>query len=258
LIPDSHAHLDLIEEETGTVVASAIKAGVSPIITIGIDIPSSIAAVRLAGAYDSVYCSVGIHPNDTEGIVPADFDRLEELALSSKRVVAIGETGLDYYRDRSPAFAQKQAFRAQAALARRLGKPLAIHDREAHDDALELLAAEVHGEVPVIMHCFSGGRQVLDECVRRGYYFAFAGPVTFKNSDVTREMASLVPADRILAETDAPFLSPDPFRGKPNLPERVTLVAKAIAGARGISFEEMETLLADNTARVFGVPVEGV
>jgi len=162
LIPDSHAHLDLIEEETGTVVASALKAGVSPIITIAIDIASSIGAIRLAGAYDSVYCSVGIHPNDTEGVLPEDFDRLEELALSSRRVVAIGETGLDYYRDRSPAAAQKQAFRAQAALAKRLGKPLVIHDREAHDDTLELLAAEVHGEVPVIMHCFSGGREVLD------------------------------------------------------------------------------------------------
>ena len=132
-----------------------------------------------------------------------------------------------------------------------------IHDREAHDDTLELLAAEVHGEVPVIMHCFSGGREVLDECVRRGYYFAFAGPVTFKNSQTTREMASLVPADRILAETDSPFLSPDPVRGKPNLPERVTLVAGAIAAARGVSFEEMEGLLSENTARAFGVPVEG-
>jgi len=256
LIPDSHAHLDLIEEEAGTVVASAGKAGVYPIITVGIDIASSIAAVRLAGEYDAVYATVGIHPNDTAGVTAEDFDRLEELALSSKRVVAIGETGLDYYRDRSPAEAQKKAFRAQAAIAARLDKPLVIHDRQAHEDVLELLAEGVQGEVPVVMHCFSGGREVLDECVRRGYYFAFAGPVTFKNGQATREMASLVPADRILAETDAPFLSPEPFRGKPNLPERAALVARAMAGARGVSLEEMGRQLAANTARVFGVAVE--
>lgn len=256
MIPDSHAHLDLIEKEAGTVVASACKAGVYPIITIGIDIPSSLAAIRLAGAYDGVYASVGIHPNETGGVVGEDFDRLEELALSSQRVVAIGETGLDYYRDRSPAEAQKQAFRAQAGIARRLDKPLVIHDRQAHDDVLELLSEGVQGDVPVVMHCFSGGLEVFDECVRRDYYFAFAGPLTFKNAQATREIASLVPADRILAETDAPFLSPEPFRGKPNLPERVALVARAMAGARGVSLEEMERVLAENTARVFGVAVE--
>jgi TatD DNase family protein len=255
LIPDSHAHLDLIEENEGIVVEQALKAGVAPIITIGIDVPSSIAAISSAHRHDCVYATVGIHPNDCAGALGEDFDRLEELALDG-RVVAIGETGLDYYRDRSPAEAQKAAFRAQAGIAKRLGKALVVHDREAHADALELLASQVSGEVPVVMHCFSGGRDELDECVRRGYYFSFAGPVTFKNSQRTREMAALVPAGRLLCETDSPFLSPEPFRGRANFPERVRLVAEALAAARGLALEELEALLADNTARAFGVHVE--
>lgn len=257
MIPDSHAHLDMIEEDTGKVVASARAAGVSPVITIGITVPSSLDAMAAARAHEHVYAAIGIHPNDTEGITPDQMDLLEEIANSSDRVVAIGETGLDYYRERASADAQKTFFREHVRLARRLGKPVIVHDREAHDDALALLAEEVAGEVPVIMHCFSGDRTVLDECVRRGYYFSFAGPVTFKNNDAAREMASLVPADRILCETDSPFLSPEPFRGKPNTPERVALVAKSIAGARGVSLEEMESLLSANTSRAFGIPAEG-
>lgn len=254
MIPDSHAHLDMIEENAGTVIERARAAGVSPIITVGINIPSTIEAIRTAVEYDAVYATAGIHPNDTEGVMAEDFDRLEELALD-EHVVAIGETGLDYYRDRSPAALQKQGFRAQAGIARRLGKALVVHDREAHDDALELLAAEVEGEVPVVMHCFSGGREVLDECVRRGYYFSFAGPVSFKNNQATRDIAALVPADRLLCETDSPFLSPEPFRGKANYPERVRLVAEALARARGIEIGELEETVAENARRAFGVEV---
>ncbi|MHB8897059.1 MAG: TatD family hydrolase [Candidatus Geothermincolia bacterium] len=257
MIPDSHAHLDMIEQDTGAVVASAREAGVHPIITIGITISSSLEAIDAASKYDGVYASAGIHPNDTAEVSPADFERLEEIASSSERVVAIGETGLDYYRERASAEAQKSAFRAQVGIARRLGKPLIVHDREAHDDALALLAEEARGEVPVIMHCFSGGRDVLDECLRRGYYFSFAGPITFKKSDAAREMARLVPGDRLLCETDSPFLSPEPFRGKPNVPARVVHVASTLAAARGVSFEEMEAALAENTARAFGIPWEG-
>ena len=256
MIPDSHAHLDLIEQDTGQVVASARAAGVSPIITIGINIRSSLEAVKAAATFAGVFAAVGIHPNDTgeEGLEA--LDRLEELARSSGGVVAIGETGLDYYRDRSPAGVQKEAFRGHVRLAKRLSMPVIVHDREAHDDALALLAEETAGEVPVLMHCFSGDRPVLDECLKRGYYFSFAGPVTFKNSQKTRDMAALVPPDRLLSETDAPFLSPEPFRGRPNVPERVRYVAEALAVAQGMPLEEMEDLLAANVARVFGIPVE--
>ena len=256
MIPDSHAHLDLIEEDTGNVVASALAAGVAPIITIGITIPSSLDAIRAAETYDGVYAAIGVHPNDSAGVDGSVFDHLREMASSSARVVAIGETGLDYYRDRSPADAQKKAFREHARLARDLGKPLVVHDREAHDDVLELLASEIAGEVPVVMHCFSGNKEVLAECVKRGYCFSFAGPVTFKKNDAAREIASLVPAESILCETDSPFLSPEPFRGKSNLPERVRFVAEALAGARGVPPEEMERTLASNTSRIFGIPVE--
>ncbi len=257
MIPDSHAHLDMIEEDNGDILASAREAGVGPVITVGITIESSAEAVRAAMTHDGLFASVGIHPNDTAGMPAGDMERLAEIAASSDRVVAIGETGLDYYRDRASPRDQKQAFREHVRLARRLGKPVVVHDREAHPDTLELLAAEVSGEVPVIMHCFSGDRAVLDECARRGYYISFAGPVTFKNGAAAREAASLVPADRLLCETDSPFLSPEPFRGKPNLPERVIHVAGALAAARGTALEEIEALLARNTSRAFGIPVEG-
>jgi TatD DNase family protein len=170
-------------------------------------------------------------------------------------VVAVGETGLDYYRNRSPGEKQAWAMREHARLARRLGKALIIHDRQAHRDALDLLADEDAGEPPVIMHCFSGDEEVLAECVKRGYYISFAGPLTFKKSDETRRLAALAPEDRLLVETDSPFLSPEPFRGKPNFPERVRLVAQTMAGARSIPLEEMERILAENTSRAFGVPV---
>lgn len=256
MIPDSHAHLDLIEEDMASVLAQAREAGVSPIITIGITIPSSMDALIAAVENDVVYATVGIHPNDTEAMVADDMDRLEEIAASHEKVVAIGETGLDYYRERASASVQKEVFKGHARLAKKLAKPLIVHDREAHSDALELLAGEIGGEVPVIMHCFSGDRTVLDECVRRGYYISFAGPVTFKKADRAREMASLVPADRLLCETDSPFLSPEPYRGKPNVPARVVHVAQALADARGVPADEMAEALAANTAAAFGIPLE--
>jgi TatD DNase family protein len=256
LIPDSHAHLDLIEEDTSVVVSGALEAGVSPLITIGITISSSLEAVRASETFEHVYAAVGIHPNDCEGATADDFDRLAEIA-SSPRVMAIGETGLDYYRDRASAASQKAAFREHIELARRLGKPVVVHDRQAHSDALELLATVARDDVAVIMHCFSGDRGVLDECVGRGYYFSFAGPVTFKKNDAARELSALVPFDRLLCETDAPFLSPEPYRGKPNVPARVVHVAAALATARGMPLEEMASALAENTCRVFGIDPEG-
>ena len=254
MIPDSHAHLDLIEADSASVIAEARETGVSPIITVGTSVPSSLAAVVAAVENEHVYAAVGVHPNDTSAASGDDMDRLAEIAASSEKVVAIGETGLDFYRERSPVEVQKEAFRAHARLAIRLGKPVVVHDREAHSETLELLAEELDGEVPVVMHCFSGGRAVLDECVRRGYYLSFAGPVTFKNAALAREMAALVPVDRLLCETDAPFLSPEPHRGKPNVPARVVLVARALAAARGMPGSEMDGQLAANTARAFDLP----
>ena len=257
MIPDSHSHLDLIEEDTGALVASAREAGVSPIITIGITISSSVEALKAATAHKGVYASVGIHPNDTEELAGDELDRLAELATSSDRVVAIGETGLDYYRERASGRRQQDAFRAQIRLAKRIGKPVIVHDREAHEDALRVLAEEAGGEVPVILHCFAGGREVLEECVKRGYYISFAGPITFKKSEAARELSRLVPDDRLLCETDSPFLSPEPFRGRPNVPARVVYVAATLAQARSITPEEMEAMLARNASAAFGIRLEG-
>lgn len=255
MIPDSHTHLDMIERDTAEVVATARAAGVSPIVTIGITLSSSEEAVRHASTFHGVFAAAGIHPNDSAGATPEEFERLEAVARSSDRVVAIGETGLDYYRDRTPADRQKWAFKEHVKLAVKLGKALIVHDRQAHGDVLELLGSQQDLDVPVILHCFSGDEGVLAECVRRGYYVSWAGPLTFKNNHEARRLASLVPGDRLLVETDAPFLSPEPFRGKPNAPERVRLVAEALAGSRSVSLEEMECTLMENTARAFGIDI---
>lgn len=257
MIPDSHAHLDLIEEDTQEVLSAARSAGVSPVITIGITIDSSVEAVRAASSHEGVFAAVGIHPNDTARATPGEFERLEEIARSSDRVVAVGETGLDYYRDRSPADRQEWALRQHVRLARALGKALIVHDRQAHRDVMDVLDDEGAGTPPVIMHCFSGDEGLLDECLSRGYYISFAGPVTFKKNDEARRLAASVPSDRLLVETDSPFLSPEPFRGKPNRPERVRLVAEVVARVRGVPLEEFECVLAENTARAFGIDLTG-
>ena len=254
MVPDYHAHLDLIELEPGVAVRRARDAGVSPVITIGITLDSSREAVRIAESIPGVFAAVGIHPNDSAGAGPDAFEELAAVAASSDRVVAIGETGLDYYRDRAPAGGQLAAFRYHATLARSLGKALIVHDRQAHDDALELLSSEMRGaDVPVVMHCFSGDASVLEECARRGYYISFAGPVTFKKADAARDAAARTPLDRLLAETDSPFLSPEPFRGKPNLPERARFVADELARLHGKEPAEMDLILTANAEAAFGL-----
>lgn len=258
MIPDSHAHLDLIDLDPREVVSHARSGGVSPVITIGITLESSRIAAALAESLEGVYASVGVHPNDSSSAGDADLAGLEEIAHSSRRVVAVGETGLDYYRDRVPAVVQKESFRRHIELARRLGKALIVHDREAHADVLDILAGEETGDIPVVMHCFSGDEAVLAECIRRGYYMSFAGPVTFRKADAARRAAAAAPLDRLLAETDSPFLSPEPFRGKPNLPERVRLVAEELARVRSLEMEEMERILTENTRRAFGLDGRGV
>lgn len=256
MIPDSHAHLDLIELSTEMVLSEAREAGVSPIVTIGINLASSRRALEIAASHAGVYASVGIHPNDACGSEP-DLGELAGLASAEPAVVAIGETGLDYYRKGSPREVQERSFREQIRLAKALGKSLVVHSREAHRDTLTVLDEEKPIEINVIMHCFSGDREYLDECVKRGFYVSFAGPLTFKNAHGARSMAALAPADRLLVETDSPFLSPEPFRGKPNFPSRVRLIAEAMARARDLSIEDMEATLSDNMARAFGLEGRG-
>ena len=246
---DSHAHLDMIERPTTEVVADAEQAGVHRVLTIGIDGSSCRVALQLAEDFPQVRVAIGRHPNAATGF--DDADRAELAALAAHHdCAAIGETGLDYYREGAPKPDQARAFTAQLELARELDKPVVIHTRAAEDDTLDLLATHADG-LRVILHCFSmPGR--LDECLARGYWISFAGNVTFPKAPELREAAARVPADRLLVETDSPFLAPQPVRGKPNEPRHVVATARVVAEARGVDFATVEADVERNAAALFG------
>jgi TatD DNase family protein len=240
---DTHCHLEMCDD------GDARGHGLTRVATVGIDEGAITRALELADAHDEVFAIVGRHPNSAEGFQPSDLDPIERAARHPK-VVAVGETGLDYYRDYAPHDDQQRAFEAQIELARELGKPLVIHVRAAEDDALRTLADRAAG-VTVIMHCFSAVER-LDECVERGYLCSFAGNVTYPKATGLQDAATRVPDDLLLVETDAPFLSPQPVRGKPNAPANVVHTARRVAELRGVSYEELEQLVERNAARVFG------
>jgi TatD DNase family protein len=246
---DSHCHLEMIEDADGA-VAEARAGGVRQLVTIGIDLETSRKAVELASSLDGVYATVGLHPHDADRLDDAMLDEFDRLA-ALPRVVAVGEAGLDFYRDLSPRDAQRLAFSAQIQLARRRGLPLVVHVRDAGDEAMAQLAAEA-GDLTVVMHCFSLPEYV-DECNERGYYASFAGNVTFKNATGLREAAARVCADRLLVETDAPFLAPVPNRGSSNVPAWVALTAAQVAEVRGVGLAELAELTTGNARRVFGL-----
>jgi TatD DNase family protein len=246
---DSHAHLDMIERPTTEVVADAEAAGVRRVLTIGIDGNSCRAALQLAQDFPQVRVAVGRHPNAATGFDDADGAELAALAAHD-HCVAIGETGLDYYREGAPKPDQARAFTAQLDLARQVDKPVVIHTRAAEDDTLGVLVAHAQG-LRVVMHCFSMPAR-LDECVERGYWISFAGNVTYPKAPELREAAARVPANRLLVETDSPFLAPQPVRGKPNEPRHVVATARVVAEARGVAFEELEAAVERNAAALFG------
>ena len=246
---DSHAHLDMIERPTTEVVADAEQAGVHRVLTIGIDGSSCRAALQLAEDFPQVRVAIGRHPNAAAGF--DDADRAELAALAAHHdCAAIGETGLDYSREGAPKPDQARAFTAQLELARELDKPVVIHTRAAEDDTLDLLATHADG-LRVILHCFSMPDR-LDECLARGYWISFAGNVTFPKAPELREAAARVPPDRLLVETDSPFLAPQPVRGKPNEPRHVVATARVVAEARGVPFATVEADVERNAAALFG------
>jgi TatD DNase family protein len=246
---DSHAHLDMIERPTTEVVADAEQAGVHRVLTIGIDGSSCRVALQLAEDFPQVRVAVGRHPNAATGF--DDADRAELAALAAHHdCAAIGETGLDYHREGAPKPDQARAFTAQLEVARELDKPVVIHTRAAEDDTLDLLATHADG-LRVILHCFSMPDR-LDECLARGYWISFAGNVTFPKAPELREAAARVPADRLLVETDSPFLAPQPVRGKPNEPRHVVATARVVAEARGVDFATVEADVERNAAALFG------
>ena len=250
---DSHCHLEMIAD-TAVAVAEARAVGVGQIVTIGIDLSTSKQAIGLAAGTPGVYATVGLHPHEAHLLDDAYLAELEELA-ARPRVVAIGEAGLDFYRDLSPREDQRRAFSAQIELARRTGLPLVVHVREAGEEAMAQLAAEAE-DLTVVMHCFSLPEYV-DECNERGYYASFAGNVTYKNAADLREAAARIRSDRLLVETDAPFLTPVPNRGSSNVPAWVALTAALVAEVRGESANELAALTTANARRVFGLAEAG-
>jgi TatD DNase family protein len=247
---DSHTHLHLCEEPTSQLVAEAEAAGVTRMLTVGIDGASCRDALAAADEFPQVYAAIGRHPNAAEGFDDADLAELRALAAHA-RCAAIGETGLDFYRDSAPPRAdQQRAFAAQIEVARETGKPLVIHTRAAERETLDQLASEAGG-VSVVMHCFSMPEQ-LEECVRRGYAISFAGNVTYKSAAALADAARRVPEEALLVETDAPYLTPQAVRKERNRPALVTHTAAFIAALRGVEIEQLDAVLTSNAARVFG------
>jgi TatD DNase family protein len=247
---DSHTHLHLCQAPVAELIADAQSAGVMRMVTVGTDADSCRQALQAAETFPQVYAAVGRHPNSATGFGDADLDELRALA-SHDRCVAIGETGLDYYRAGATPDDQKHAFRAHIELARATGKPLVIHTRDADDDTLQMLDAHA-GDLRVMLHCFSMGSRV-QECLEHpDWWLSFAGNSTYpRNADLMLAAVS-TPASRLLVETDAPYLSPQPRRGRPNVPANVALTAQAIAVQRRVAYAELERAVDDAAAAVFG------
>jgi TatD DNase family protein len=255
-VVDTHAHLSLCEPDEDELIAAADEAGVRRILTVGLGEDSNPGAVRSAESSDAVFAAVGRHPNGASGFDQAAAEKLEELALRPE-VVAIGETGLDFYRDRAEPDDQRRAFSAQIAVARSADKPIVIHlrDRDGSEDAVAEAFATLDGEgdgVPVVLHCFSAGPAWAERAAERGWYCSFAGNLTYPKAESTREAAALVPDDRLLVETDSPFLAPQPMRGKPNQPANVVTTAERLAEVRGVPYGDLDVTVEANAARVFG------
>lgn len=249
---DTHAHLDdaRFDEDRDRVIENLRAEGISLVVNIGADMESSAASVALAEKYDFIYASVGVHPDETGKLTEADMDTLAEYAKREK-VVAIGEIGLDYHNMGAPKDVQKRWFERQLCLAQELGMPYIIHDRDAHADVLEIL--KKYGYFNGVMHCYSGSAEMVREVVGLGMMISFAGPVTFKNAQKTKEAAKAVPLERLMVETDCPYLSPEPHRGKRNDSSRVRYVAEEIARLKEMELEELARITMENGKRFFGI-----
>lgn len=255
---DTHTHVnaDQFEGEEDAVLARAKEAGVSKMLVVGFDTKTIKRAMKLVETYDFLYAAVGWHPVDAIDMTHDDLRWIEELA-SHPKVVAIGETGLDYYWDKSPKDVQKEVFKQQIQLAKKVKLPLIIHNREATDDVIEILEREGAAEIGGVMHCFSGTLEQAKKCIDLKFYISFAGPVTFKNAKALQEVAREVPLERMLIETDCPYLAPHPFRGKRNEPAYVKYVAQQIAQLKNKNFEEIATITYENANRLFRISEEG-
>jgi TatD DNase family protein len=256
---DSHCHIDGPEYDADRdeVIARAREAGVKAMLNVGTGDPHSGAferAVELAETYDGIYAAIGVHPHDAKLFDEAAEARLIELARRSNEVVAWGEIGLDYHYDYSPRDVQREVFRRQLRLARELSLPVVIHSRESGEDTIAILREELSGyERAGVLHCFGGSLAMAQSAIELGFFISFAGNVTFKKADALREVAAQIPLDRLLIETDCPYLTPVPFRGRRNEPARVVETARFLAELRGVDLEEFGDLTTNNFSRLFNL-----
>ena len=260
---DTHAHLDFgkFDGDRQDVIERARAAGVAAIVNVGTDLTSSRRAVALAEEYDCIYAAVGMHPHDARKLDGAALAEMRDLSRHAK-VVAVGEMGLDFYRDLSPRDVQRRAFQAQLAWAAKLGKPVVIHDRDAHDEIMDILAgwAASAADGPLtgrlgVLHTFSGNLAMAERAIDLGFYISIAGPVTYRNARQLPDIVRALPLDRLLVETDCPFLAPHPYRGKRNEPAYVQLVAERIAELRGLCPEDLAEATTANAQRLFQLEV---
>lgn len=254
MLTDTHAHLyfDRFDDDRGEVIQRAYEADVKRIINIAIDIETSQECIQLAETHDGLYATVGIHPNDATKLNGSVLADLRELSQHQK-VVAIGEIGLDFYRDRTPPEVQERAFRQQIALAKEVALPIVIHNREAGREILDVLKSEglqgLHGGV---FHCFSESRSIAEEILQAGFHISFTGNLTFKKSHLP-DVAEMVPIERLLLETDCPFLSPEPKRGRRNEPAHVVYIAQKLAEIKNIDVNELAEITTENAIRLFNL-----
>ena len=252
---DTHAHLndEKFNEDREEVIARAQENGISYICNIGYNRETIQSSLELARRYDFIYTAIGWHPQDAITMTDEDLAWIEKQATEEKKVVAIGEIGLDYYWDTSPKDVQHDVFRKQIRLAKKLKLPIIIHDREAHQDIIDILKEEKAEEVGGIMHCFSGSPEMAEQCIKMNFYISLGGPVTFKNAKKPKEVAEAVPLDRLLIETDCPYLTPEPYRGKRNESGYVRYVAEKIAEIKNISIVEMAQITTENAKKIFQI-----
>ena len=259
---DSHAHIDGPEYDADRdeVIARARDAGVNAILNVGTGDPHSGAferAIELAEKHEAIYASLGVHPHDARLFDDRAEERIRRLVQQSKRVIAWGEIGLDYHYDNSPREVQREVFRRQLRLAREVNLPVIIHSREADDDTISILREELAGHDRAgVLHCFGGSLAMAQSAIEFGFLISFAGVVTFKNAEALREVARQVPLDRLLIETDCPYLTPVPFRGRRNEPAHVVEVARCLAGLRGKEVEEIGRVTTANFAKLFQVELK--
>ncbi|MGM0867851.1 MAG: TatD family hydrolase [Bacillota bacterium] len=251
---DTHVHLndEQFDEDLEEVISRAREAGVEKMVVVGFDRPTINRAMELIEQYEFLYASIGWHPVDAIDMKDEDLAWIEELSNHPK-VVAIGEMGLDYHWDKSPKDVQKEVFRKQIHLAKKVKLPIIIHNRDATQDIVDILREEGAEEVGGIMHCFSGSPEIAQECVDMNFYISLGGPVTFKNAKKPKEVAKEIPLEKLLIETDCPYLAPHPNRGKRNEPAYVKLVAEQIAELKEVSLEEVENITTENAKKLFNI-----